>query len=349
MKYLLPVLIVFFCLAGFGCLERALEYPKGFTADIDAVAEQDIEAVGVVRSIDSGNSRFQIETAGGFVEEVGVASETAISLKDGATKTFVDILPGVLAEVSGSRDPTTTTIKAETIKLNDLTKIVLSSPKTSVTITSPLIVEGFAKTADQKIYWRIKDINNAVQLSGSNFVGGDGKNYTSFRVEIYLPTLDANGFTLEVFSKQQQTEIGLVSLPLNLLSTNKSELQIFFANNQKNTAGTCDAVFPVTRTVAETSATGRAALIELLNGTNNDEKYQGYRSSLPIDTTITSFVISGGAATIKVSGNLDYLSACEKQRAMEQIKQTLLQIDLVDEVEIQTEKWSPAGKPVVPP
>lgn len=338
MKHLLLILIVFLCLSGFGCLERALEYPKDSDGASEAAVEQNIETVGVVRSIDGGNSRFQIETTGGFVEEISVVPETLVFLNNGTPASFAGIVPGILTEISGLRDPATTAIKAVTITLNDLTKIVLSSPRNSATVTSPLILEGFTKTADQTIYWRVKDANSAVQLSGSNLVGGDGKDYTSFRVEIYLPALEANSFTLEVFVKQQQIEIGLVSLPLNLLSTNKSVLQIFFANNQKNSAGTCDAVFSVTRTVAETSATGRAALIELLNGPNNDEKTQGYRSSLPARTTIASFVISGGMAAVTVSKDLDSLGACEKQRAEEQIKQTLLQIGLVNEVEIQTEK-----------
>lgn len=333
MKYLLPALIVSIGLLGFGCLEGVLEYPKDFTNDGNTAVEQNIETVGVVSSVDSENNRFQIETAGGFVEEVSVVPKTVITLNDGTTETFTDILPGVLAEISGLRDPSTTIIKAGTIKLNDVTKIVLSSPKAAVTVTSPLIIEGFAKTADQKIYWQIKDTNNAVQLSGVSTVGGDGKNYIPFRAEIYLPALDTNVFTLEVFAKQGQTEVGLLSLPLNLLSTNKSTLQIFFVPN----SGSCTTVSSVTRTVAETSATGRAALIELLNGPTSSERIQGLRSSIPASATITSFVISGGTATVTVSKNFDSLSACERQRAEEQIRQTLLQIGLVNNVEIQVE------------
>ena len=326
--------MVSICLFGFGCFEKALEYPKNFNINIDSTIIENVEAIGVVRSIDSENWRFQIETSGGFIEEINVAKETVISLNDGVEKNFVDIYPGILAEVFGSRDPATAIIKATTVKLNEVTKIVLSSPKAQSTVTSPLILEGFVKTADQKIYWRVKDNNNAIQLSGFSPVSSDGNNYTSFRSEIYLPALETNSFVLEVFVKQQQTEIGLTSLPLNLLSTNKSTLQIFFIKS--NTS--CDTVSLVTRTITETSATGRAALIELLNGPSKDEKNQGYRSSLPTNITITSFIISGGTATVTISKNFNSLNACEKQRATEQIKQTLLQIGLVNEVVIQTEK-----------
>jgi spore germination protein GerM len=338
MKYLTAAILASLCLFGFGCLEGALKYPKDYTSETNETTTQIVETVGVVRSVDNENGLFQIETAGGFTEEIGLTPETAIISNDGAPQTFVEVTPGVLVEIIGSRDPVNLILKAETIKINDLAEITLASPRAGATVTSPLILEGFTKTIGKKIHWRVKDANNAVQASGSSAIRSDEKNYTPFRIEIYLPALETNAFVLEAFSQSEQTESGLVSLPLNLLSTNKSGLQIFFANSQQNAASDCLTVAAVTRTVAETSAIGRAALLELLNGPTEEEETLGFRSSLPADMTINSFIISGGTATLTISKDFHSLGVCNKQRAEQQIKQTLLQIDSVDEVVIQVEK-----------
>lgn len=338
MKYLILATILLLSLTGGGCLEEALEYPKEFTSDNQTSVESTVSLIGVIRSLNTATGQMELETDNGFVEEVIITTEAAISLNSEERKTLTDLTVNSLAEIFGTRNPTTLIITARTVRAEDLTKIKIVTPTTGVTVTSPLIVNGFAKTIDQKIYWRVKDQNNATQLSGSDVVGGEAQNYTSFRLEIYLPAFEANNFTLEIFSQQKTAEVGLVSLPLNLLSTNKSEFQVFLSNDRLNTTRACDIVFPVKRVVAETSAVGRASLLQLLNGPTETERYESYRSSLPYNTTITSFVINGGTATVTVSKELEKASKCEKQRAEEQIRQTLMQIKSIRDVVIQIEK-----------
>jgi hypothetical protein len=337
MKRVTLIAILSLCLAGSGCLEAALEYPKEYGSNSPEVTEATVSLIGVIRSIDPTSGQMELETVSGLIEEVSITPEAIISLNIEEGKTILDLTVNSLAEMFGTRDPSTLIINARTIRMEDVTKVKIVAPATGATVTSPLIVDGFTKTNDQNVYWRIKDQNNATQLSGFSAVIGEGENYTPFRLEIYLPALDANNFTLEVFSKQGSVEVGLVALPLNLLSIKKSEFEIFLSNNYLNTNKACNAVFPVKRTVAETSAVGRASLIELLNGPTDSERYEGFRSSLPYNTTISSFVISGGIATVTVSKDFNSLSTCEKQRATEQIKQTLLQFGLVDDVTIQVE------------
>lgn len=337
MKRLIPVVILSIFLTGSGCLEKALEYPKEFNLEAQETIESTISLIGVINSIDTTLGQIKIETINGFVEEVLISPEATISLNTDTELSIAGLTVGSLAEVFGTRNPTTLVITARTIRMEDLTKVKIISPISGVTVTSPLIVEGFAKTNDQKIFWRVKDQNNATQLSGVNTVVGEEQKYSPFRLEIYLPALEAKNLTLDIFTKQASIEVGLVTLPLNLLSINKSEFQIFLSSDLLNTSRACDVVFPVKRTVAETSAVGRASLIELLNGPTESEHYEGYRSSLPYDTIINSFVISNGQAVVTVSKNFDSLSSCEKQRAAEQIKQTLMQFGIVDDVVIKVE------------
>ena len=323
MKRLIPILLITLSLTGIGCLEKALEYPKNTENSHVEMEKQEFSTVGIIRSINSESSLVQIETVDGFVEEV----------KTDLVEAFVE---GSLLEVHGWRNPTSLIVEADLVNIIDVEKIKILSPNSEATIISPLIVEGFAKTNDGKIYWRIKDSNNAVQLSGFNSID-NVSSYSAFRIEIYLPALEDENFTLEMFSKQSTVEVGLVSLPLNLLSTNTSELVVYFANDKTNTTRDCGAVYPVKREVSQTSATGRASLIELLNGPSESERYQGYRSSIPYNAVIKSFVISDSVAKITISKDFTKTTTCERKRAEEQIKQTLLGIESVEGVVIEVE------------
>lgn len=338
MRNLLLFSVIFLFLAGSGCLETVLEYPKDDSSTNNQTEAPTISVSGVIQSLDSGGRLMLLKTVLGLEEEITVAANAVISIDNAEGRLLNDIPLGAVAEIFGTRDPATLIITARTVRADDLTKIKIVSPKESNTVTSPLIVDSFVKIAGQKIHWRIKDQNGSEKLSGFSEINGNKEAHEPFRLEIYLPALETNGFTLEVFAKQNDLEIGLVALPLRLLSTNKSSFQVFLANNSLNAAWSCTAVFPVDRTVAETSAVGRAALIELLNGPTETEQWQGYRSSLPLNTTIPSFIIVSKTATVTVSKNIEQAGNCEKQRAFEQIKQTLLQIDLVDGVVIQIEK-----------
>jgi hypothetical protein len=336
MKYLLLAMILFMTVSGGGCLESALEYPK--TNENSATeTETTVDVIGIIRSIDQATSELELETADGLIENVVLDSQAVVTIDGLSDKATTDLNQNSLAEIFGTRDPTSLIITARTVRAEDVTRIKIVSPVANAITTSPVIINGFVKTSDEKIYWRVKDQNNAVQLSGFNAVSGIAGGYSSFTSEIFLPALEATNFSLEIFVKEKNTEVDLQTVSLNLLSTEKSEFDIFFSNDRLNTTRACDIVFPATRVVAQTSAVGRAALLEILNGPSDAERYDDYRSSLPPGTAVSTFVINRGIATVTVSKNFNSLGACEKQRATEQIRQTLLGIGLVDDVVIEVE------------
>ena len=99
--------------------------------------------------------------------------------------------------------------------------------------------------------------------------------------------------------------------------------------------GCGDSVIAVTRQVPQTQAVLRAALNELLNLKSKDYGQSGlvnslYQSNLKLDDVY----ITGGKATVKISGNLSLAGVCDNPRVGAQLNNTVLQFPTVKESEI---------------
>lgn len=337
MKYLLPILLVVVSFSGFSCLEAALQYPKEYSTSprsLNNPTKEKIDLLGVISALDLVIQTFNLTLDNGSVEEIIFNNDTVFSSENGQ-QNLAKLQDGFLVSLSGEREPSSLITTANSIRQIEEKKIIITSPEEFDTITSQVIIKGFSNLQTNKIFWRIKDSTEVIKFSGVSQITTQSNSFIPLQLEIFLPALNDNDFSLEIFSKTPTgQEENLVILPLHLFSTSISTFDVYFANqSQKN----CNGVFPVSRTVAETSAVGRAALLEILNGPTTEEQKAGYRTRLLESTTIKSFVISGGVATVTVSKDWEKNNACDKQLAEEQIKETLLQIDLVREVEIKIE------------
>ena len=99
--------------------------------------------------------------------------------------------------------------------------------------------------------------------------------------------------------------------------------------------GCGDSVIAVTREVPQTQAVLRAALNELLNLKSKNYGESGlvnslYQSNLKLDDVS----ITGGKATVKLSGNLTLAGVCDNPRVGAQLHSTVLQFPTVKESEI---------------
>lgn len=99
--------------------------------------------------------------------------------------------------------------------------------------------------------------------------------------------------------------------------------------------GCGDSVIAVTRQIPQTQAVLRAALNELLNLKSKDYGQSGlvnslYQSNLKLDDVY----ITGGKATVKLSGNLSLAGVCDNPRVGAQLNSTVLQFPTVKESEI---------------
>src|SRR3990167_8905114 len=250
-----------------------------------------------------------------------------------------DIAPGMLVSISGFEDTASHRIFADKVDILEEKNIVIVSPLQNATVTSPLIVQGFGRVFENTIQWRLKDDSGIMRDEGVDLVLADEPgSFGLFRLELFLPAFAKETFTLEVFSRSPKdgSEQDLVVLPLQLLSTDFFDVQIYFDAPRMSTPATCELVYPADRRFTTTSALARAALLSLLEGPTIEEQKVGTTSNIPAFTILKTFIIQDKITTIDLfeDGRLSKLSDCEKEGMRAQIEKTLLSFKEIESVVI---------------
>jgi germination protein M len=95
----------------------------------------------------------------------------------------------------------------------------------------------------------------------------------------------------------------------------------------------CYKVYPVERTVSSTEAIGTVAVNKLLEGPTEEEKSEGYFTSLPEGVVLSSLRVEEGAAYADFNEVLNEGGgSCSMMSRATQINETLEQFPTVDEV-----------------
>lgn len=131
-----------------------------------------------------------------------------------------------------------------------------------------------------------------------------------------------------------------VSIPIFLtpgeIATTTSTINIkaFFNNNNLDKEITCNKVFPVSRQIAKTMAVARAALEELLKGPSDEEKAEGYFTSINPGVQIQKLTIADGIAKVDFDETLgkDVGGSCRVSAIRAEITETLKQFSTVKNV-----------------
>jgi len=309
---------------GVGCLTQTPGLPVEPTEPVVQVQE----VFGVLDGWDEASGVARVRTSGGGVEEVRWPS--------GASSPSDRM--GSLVRASGVRDGATLQIVGETVSFEERGAIVVVSPVAGATVTSPLQVQGFGRVFEQTLDWRVKDVTGSVVAQGYAMTDArDIGQYGPFQFEIFLPALADQSFVLEVltYSAQDGSEQDVVTVPLRLLSTATSTFDVYFSHAQKGSNEDCTRTFAVSRTVAQTSAVGRAAILELLEGPTLEEAAQGYATNIPAQAGLRSLVISGETAKADFDSGLSAVAgSCRVTAIRSQIEKTLDQFPSVHEVVI---------------
>ncbi len=117
--------------------------------------------------------------------------------------------------------------------------------------------------------------------------------------------------------------------------TESLAVKAFFGNSSFNpNIEDCSLVYPVSRKVAKTQAVGKASLEELLKGPTEDEKQQGYYSSLNSGVKLRSLVIENGIVRADFDEQLQYQvgGSCLVEAIRSEIIHTLKQFPTVKDV-----------------
>ena len=111
-------------------------------------------------------------------------------------------------------------------------------------------------------------------------------------------------------------------------------LKAFFNNNKMDPEISCNKVFPVERKVAKTEGVARAALEELLKGPTEEEKAEGFFTSINPGVKIQRLSINDGLAKVDFDLQLEFQvgGSCRVSAIRAQITQTLKQFPTVNDV-----------------
>lgn len=265
---------------------------------------------------------------GGFVLQLHDGSEEHVRTSDAVTV-------GTLVTIDGVRDMATRTVTASSVVASDDRSLVVTSPLVDATVTSPLVVFGFSRVPSGVIGWSILDADQQEVQSGIVSLGVPSpSSYEPFRIDIMLPVLTSYPFTLQLFERPD-ADVATVSVPLRVLTTDTTTFSVYFPNQRKGSDQDCLAVFPVSRTVAKTSAVGRASLLTLLAGPTFEERAEGYFTSIPAGTSLRSLAVSNGQATADFTGTISSVAgSCLVGSIRAQLSSTLSQFPSVDDIRI---------------
>ena len=123
----------------------------------------------------------------------------------------------------------------------------------------------------------------------------------------------------------------------NILSEPETmTVQVFFNNNLLDPEYSCYKVFSVEREIVRTQGVARAALEQLLQGPSQEEKDQGFYTSLNQGVIIQSLSVVDGIARVDFNDQLEFQvgGSCLVSAIRAQITETLKQFSTVREVVI---------------
>lgn len=225
-------------------------------------------------------------------------------------------------------------------------KIVVYSPSKNQEVTLPLTITGTARGSwffEASFPVKLLDANNQViaQTIASAKRDWMTEEFVLFEAEIPGSILSVSGQIPVTLVLEKDNPSGLpeneekITIPLILNQPETTSINVYFGNSQLDPeVMDCTKVFAVKRIVPKTEAIGRAALIELLKGPTEEEKNEGYFTSINAGVEVQSLTIENGTAKADFNQQLEYAvgGSCRVVAISSQIRQTLKQFPTVNNV-----------------
>lgn len=160
-----------------------------------------------------------------------------------------------------------------------------------------------------------------------------------FSAGLSYPRPFGTGGTLVVSLRSARGKpVETVTVPVRFLPAAAVEIKAFFGNSERDPqAQYCDVSYPVARRIAVNENEMEAALSALLAGPNDQEKAQGFFTSLPQGLAVLSLTEEGGRATVIFNRALrdGVAGSCLVSAIRSQIERTLKQFPAVQDVVIR--------------
>ncbi len=223
--------------------------------------------------------------------------------------------------------------------------IRVTSPQPNATVpTGGFTLAGTARSFENSVSYRMRDAGGNAMLGGNIMAMGEMGNFNPYETKVRVRAGYTGKATLEVYqiSAKDGSEIDMVKIPVIVAgaaaATDEIPLKIFFPNERQGSGNDCRSVYPIQRTVEKTQGTAEAALRALLEGPNQLEQSEGYRSEIPSGTQLNRIVIDAGTARADFSAELNGAAgSCRVNAIRSQIEQTLRQFTTVRKVVISVQ------------
>jgi len=224
--------------------------------------------------------------------------------------------------------------------------VIVDYPEKNQVISSPLLIEGRARGTwffEASFPIRLLDENGnqiavAIAQAQSDWMT---EGFVPFKAELEWTSSAAMYGTL-IFEKDNPSGLpenaGEFRLPIIIGVSNNSDkitIKLYFNNNEMDPEYSCNKVFPVERQIPLTEDVAGAAVRELLKGPTEQEKSEGFFTSINQGVEIQSLNIEDGIARIDFNEQLEFQvgGSCRVAAIRAEITQTLKQfIPIVQEV-----------------
>lgn len=307
-------------------------------------APGELQAVsGTVLDVALNDSVVLIKDRNGDDVNLAISPDTRI-YNPSSTAVGIDFLvKGFSVQANGTKGDSND-FNATEIRIVSAPNIIIDSPGTSSTVSGTFTVQGRARVFENRFSIRVLANSQEVYSVHALSNAPDAGKFGEFRQQIQLNTSSStlqgiSGITLEVFdsSPKDGSETDKVSIPLQLQSGDTMIVKVFFSNGKMDSSYSCNQVAPVSRTLPRTFAVARAALTELLKGPTDDEKTQGFFTSINPEVQIQSLIIDASSTAHADFDNTlqqGIAGSCKVSAIRAQITQTLEQFPGIHNVVI---------------
>jgi hypothetical protein len=227
--------------------------------------------------------------------------------------------------------------------------LVSLSVKEGESVSGILDITGAVKNAyffEGNIIVGLLDANQNILKSGNGIATTDWMttNPVSFTSKIDTTGLSGEGYILIQNDDPSGGEGGpakkiLIPVVFDNSSQKMMSVKLYFPNNILNPEMIdCSLVYPVSRMIGETKGVASATINELLKGPTDEEKKNGYFSSIPVETKVNSIKIENGILSVDFSKEAEYGGgSCAQAAKARSIVKTLTQFSTVKNVKLSIE------------
>lgn len=297
---------------------------------------------GEIESIHTEENIMSIQTKG-LLRDVRITQETMLKDTRGEAGEWKDLERGFTIEVQGTQEDNV--LRAEAVRIIKQPNIMVFGPHADAKVGREFSITGIARTFENNILVRVVNAETGIlyfrnfTTSNAPDVGRYGE--YEFKVALKDTTLqDGTALRIEVFEESAKDGSEINKVAVSVLFEEESNqsatmnVRVYFGNTIQDKEVTCEKAFPVERTITKKQAVGTAALKELLRGPTEQEKQEGYFTTINEGVGIKSVRVKDGIAYADFTSELGegVAGSCRVGFIRTQITETLKQFYTVKNV-----------------